>query len=222
MKKALCGLLLLASLFAACDTTIRTGDAGDRVEGSGTRKTERREVAGFDRLVVEGAYRVEVVAGQAPSFEVEADDNLLPLIRATVEGGRLRVHSDRGLSTRELPRLRLTTNDLREVELPGASEFALSGVKNESMKISVPGASRFRAEGETGQLEVSLAGAGLIDAEALRARSVRASCSGAGSISVYASESLDATVSGVGVVNYAGNPATVNSNVSGLGKVNKR
>ena len=75
---------------------------------------------------------------------------------------------------------------------------------------------------ETGQLEVSLAGAGLIDAEALRARSVRASCSGAGSISVYATESLDATVSGVGVVNYAGNPATVNRNVSGLGKVNKR
>ena len=139
MKKALCGLLL-ASLFAACDTTVRTGDAGDRVEGSGTRKTERREVAAFDRLVVEGAFRVEVVAGQAPGFEVEADDNLLPLIRATVEGGRLRVHSERGLSTRELPRLRITTNDLREVELPGASEFSLSGVKNESMKISVPGA----------------------------------------------------------------------------------
>ena len=221
MKKAACVLLVLAALSAACDY-IRVGDGGDRVEGSGNRKTERREVAGFDRLLVEGAYRVEFVAGSSPSVEVEADDNLLPLIRTEVEGGRLRVHTDRGTSTQTLPRLRITAADVREIELPGASEFNLSGVRNDALKISVPGASRLRAEGETGRLEVELAGAGLIDAEALRARQVEASCSGAGSISVYASESLDATVSGVGIVNYAGNPPQVSSNVSGLGKVNKK
>jgi Putative auto-transporter adhesin, head GIN domain len=222
MKKAVCGLLLV-SLLAACNyATIRTGDSGDRVEGSGNRKTERREVAGFDRLLVEGAYRVEVASGSPPSLEVEADDNLLPLIRAEVEGGRLRVHNERGMSTKEMPRLRLTVPDLREVELPGASEFSLTGVKNESLKISVPGASKLRAEGETGRLEVALSGAGLIDAEGLRARQVKASCSGAGSISVHASETLDASVSGVGSINYSGNPATVNRSVSGLGKINPK
>jgi hypothetical protein len=222
MKKAVC-VLLLAALAAACGyTNIRIGDEGDRVEGSGNRKTERREVAGFDRLLVEGAYRVEVAVGSAPSVEIEADDNLLPLIRTEVEGGRLRVHSERGMGTKTLPRLRITTTDVRDIELPGASEFALTGVRNESLRISVPGASRLRAEGETGRLEVELSGAGLIDAEALRARQVKASCSGAGSITVYATESLDATVSGVGIVNYAGNPPSVNSNVSGLGKVSKK
>jgi hypothetical protein len=222
MKKSVCGLLLVA-LFAACDyTNIRTGGSGDRVEGSGSRKTERREVAGFDRLLIEGAFRVEMVSGQAPSLEVEADDNLLPLILAEVEGGRLRVHSERGMSTKQMPRLRITVPDVREIELPGASEFSLTGVRNESLKISVPGASKFRAEGETGRLEVALSGAGLVDAEGLRAREVKASCSGAGSISVYASESLDASVSGVGSINYAGDPANVSRNVSGLGRINKR
>ncbi len=222
MKKSICGLLLVA-LFAACDrVAIHTGESGDRVEGSGKRKTERREVAGFERLLVEGAYRVEVTSGQTPSLEVEADDNLLPLILAEVAGGRLRVHSERGMSTKEMPRLRITVADLREIELPGASEFSLKGVRNESLKISVPGASKFSAEGETGRLEVALSGAGLVDAEGLRARNVTASCSGAGSITVYASERLDASVSGVGAINYAGDPPTVNRSVSGLGRINKK
>lgn len=222
MKKAVC-VVLLAALFAACDyTNIRTGESGDRVEGSGRRKAERREVGDFDRLLVEGAYRVEVACGREPGLEVEADDNLLPLIRTEVEGGRLRVHHERGMSTQTIPRLRITVPDVREVELPGASEFSLTGVRNESLKISVPGASKFRAEGETGRLEVALSGAGLIDAAALRARHVAASCNGAGSISVYASERLDASVSGIGSIDYSGNPATVNRSVSGLGKISQK
>lgn len=216
-------VLLLAALLTACDfPSVNVGGPGDQVEGSGSRRAERREVAGFDRLLVEGAYRVEVAVGSAPSVEIEADDNLLPLIRTDVEGGRLRVHSERGLKTKALPVLRVSVPDLREIELPGASDFTLAGLRNESLKVAVPGASRFRAEGETGRLEVSLSGAGLVDAEGLRARHVKASCSGAGSISVHASESLDASVSGVGVVNYAGNPATVSRNVSGLGRINQK
>lgn len=220
MRKAVC-VTLLAALSAACGYA-NIGVGGDRVEGSGARKTERREVPGFDRLLVEGAYRVEVAAGSAPSVEIEADDNLLPLIRADVEGGRLRVSSERGLQTKSLPVLRISVPDLREIELPGASDFTLRGLKGESLTVNVPGASRFRAEGEAGRLEVNLSGAGLIDAEGLRARDVKAVCSGAGSISVYASDSLDASVNGIGVINYAGDPPSVKQNVNGLGKINRR
>jgi len=222
-KPVVCGLVLAALLSSACDfMSVRSGGPGEAVAGSGNRRAERREVAGFDRLLVEGAYRVEVACGAGPSVEVEADDNLLPLIRTEVEGGRLRVRSDRGMSTKALPLLRISVPDLREIELPGASDFTLTGVRNEALSVEVPGASRFRAQGETGRLEVNLAGAGLIDAEGLRARDVKASCSGAGTISVYASESLDASVSGVGSISYAGNPSTVNRNVSGLGRISQK
>ncbi len=222
MKQVASGLLFV-SLLAGCGyVNLRGVGPGESVAGSGNRRTERREVAGFDRLVVEGAFRVEAACGAGPSVEIEADDNLLPLIRTPVEGGRLRVHSERGLSMKALPVLRLTAPDLREIELPGASDFTLTGVRNESLTINVPGASKLRAQGETGRLEVNLSGAGLVDAEGLRARHVAASCSGAGSISVHASEALDASVSGVGSINYAGDPATVNRNVSGLGRINKK
>lgn len=222
MKKAACGLLLVPLLAACGYVNLRSGGPGEQVAGSGERRTERREVPGFDRLLVEDAYRVEVACGSGPGVEIEADENLLPHISAAVEGGRLRVRSARAMSMKALPTVRITVPDLREVELTGASDFTLTGVRNESLKINVPGASRLRAEGETGRLEVSLSGAGIVDAEGLRARHVAASCSGAGSISVHASEALDASVNGVGVINYSGDPATVNRNVGGLGRINKR
>lgn len=226
MKKFVCGLLLVAlsvALSAACGyTSIPLGRGGDQVVGSGSRKAERREVAGFDRLAVDGAFDVEVSCGSGPSLEIEADDNLLPLIRAEVEGGRLRIRGERGMSTKAMPRVRLSVPDLKEVEAGGASDFDLAGVSNEALKISVPGATRLRASGETGRLEVTVNGAALVDATGLRARQVRAECNGAGSISVHATEALDAVVNGVGTINYSGDPPSVNRQVNGLGRVSKQ
>jgi len=45
---------------------------------------------------------------------------------------------------------------------------------------------------------------------------------GAGSVDVYATQQLDAIVSGVGQITYAGDPPVVNKNVSGIGTINKK
>jgi hypothetical protein len=221
MRGAAC-VLLLASSLAACNYSFRTGRAGEQVVGSGNRKTERREVSGFDRLTVEGAYAVEVACGAGPSLEVEADDNLLPLIKTEVEGGRLRIRGERGMSAKALPRVRLSVPDVKEVEVAGAGEFDLSGVRNEALKISVPGAGRLRASGETGRLEVKVDGAASVDAAGLRARRVSAECNGAGSVSVHATDALDAVVNGVGTINYSGDPPNVNRQVNGIGRISKQ
>lgn len=43
--------------------------------------------------------------------------------------------------------------------------------------------------------------------------------SGTGNVKVNASEQLDAVVSGVGTVTYAGNPPIVHSTISGVGAI---
>jgi len=222
MRKVFACAVLAASL-AGCNVSTNFG-GGEQVVGSGTRKTERREVAEFDRLVVEGAYRVEVTCGGgARSVEIEADDNLLPLIKTDVDGGRLRVHSDKhGMKTETMPRLRINVGNLSEVSIPGASDFSLEGLDNDSFKLDVEGASKFRAAGDTSKLDINLNGAGLVDARELRAERVTVVNNGAGMVSVRASDSLDATVNGVGTVDYYGDPKTVNPKVNGVGKITKK
>jgi hypothetical protein len=221
MRKAV-AVVLLATALAACNVSTRFG-GGDQVAGSGERKTERRDVGDFDRLVVEGAYRVEVTCGGPRSLEIEADDNLLSLIRTDVDGGRLRIHSDnRGMKTETMPRVRISVENLSEVSIPGASDFSLEGLDNDAFKLNVEGASKFRASGETGKFDIMLNGAGVVDARDLRAAGVAAVNNGAGTITVRASDSLDATVNGVGTIDYYGDPKTVNPKVNGIGRITKK
>lgn len=219
MKKTAVCLLIASLLLAGCNYAARIGD---QITGSGKRKTESRNVSDFSEIVVEGAYRVEVACGQGPSVEVEADDNILPLIKTEVEQGRLRIRQERGFSVNSLPHVRITVPDVRAVSVPGAADFHLSGVKNDALKIEVAGAAKFRASGETGTLDVDLNGAAVIDARDLRARTVNAVSNGAGMTTVHATEALNATINGVGSIEYYGDPKTVNPKVVGFGKISRK
>jgi hypothetical protein len=112
--------------------------------------------------------------------------------------------------------------DVDSISSSGAGSFRIVDVKNSKMKIDASGASNFDIGGETVTLDLNLSGATKIDTEKLRASRVRISLSGAGKATVFASEELDATVSGAGSVTYAGNPKTVNKKVSGVGSVSKK
>ena len=217
MRKLL-AVAALAALLAGCVGL----PVGDRVKGSGNRKTERREVSDFDSIEVNGAYKLEVTNGKGGALEIEADDNLLPLIRTEVSGRRLRISNARGFSTQTLPLVRLSVPDLKEASLSGASDFSLKGLSNERLKLDSDGAGKFHASGETGTFEINLNGAGAVDARELRARAVRAATNGAGTITVYATDSLDATVNGVGAIDYYGDPKVVNPQVNGVGKITKK
>ena len=53
----------------------------------------------------------------------------------------------------------------------------------------------------------------------MKAKKVRVDLSGASHATVYSSEELWADISGVGVVNYSGNPRIIKKRISGLGSI---
>ncbi len=71
-------------------------------------------------------------------------------------------------------------------------------------------------------LKVGVSGAANLEAKELIARLVKIDLSGAANATVYAEESVNASVSGVGNINYYGNPSDVQSNVSGIGSINRK
>ena len=58
--------------------------------------------------------------------------------------------------------------------------------------------------------------------EALRAKKVIVDVSGAGSISVFAADELDVTISGAATVDYHGNPKKLHESISGAGVLRKK
>lgn len=215
MKKTI-GLLLLVALGAGCSMF------GKGVRGSGNRVTEKRDVPGFLAIEVSGAYEVEIVAQKERSLEITGDDNILPLVTTEVKNNVLHIGSSKGYNVTRAITLKITVPELEGVSTSGASKIVVSGIKNSEMKIDSSGASKLALSGETKKLDIDTSGASNIEAKDLHAEKVDVQSSGAGFVNVYATEQLDASVSGVARIDYYGEPKTVNPTVSGPGSINKR
>lgn len=191
------------------------------VRGSGVRKTEKRDLAPFTVIDTTGAFSVEVSCQKPASFEIEGDDNILPLIKTEVRNGVLHITNTKGYSVRNEITLRISLPNLETIKSAGAGNFRVTDLKNERLNIETTGATKVTVSGQTGFLGISSSGAGHIDAHSLRATKAEVSVSGAGGVDVAASDELDVTVSGAGRVVYSGNPK-LTKHVSGAGRVTKR
>ena len=191
------------------------------VRGSGVRKTEKRDLASFTSIETSGAFEVEVNCQKPASFEIEADENLLPIVQTEVRGGVLHVSTTKGYSSSGGIVLRITVPDLESVKSTGAGKFRVTDVKNDSFEIQSTGAAQVVATGQSKSVKIRSTGAGKIDAHNLRAETADVNVTGAASVDVYATDQLEVTVSGAGRVTYSGNPK-INKHVSGAGQVTKK
>lgn len=221
MKKTISLLLLLIVAFGAGGCNM-IGKFGNGVRGSGNRVTEKRNVPGFLSVDVSGAFDVEIVAQKERSLEIIGDDNILPLVTTEVRGNTLRIGSNRSYNVNQPITIRITVPELESVATSGASKINVSGLKNTELNVESSGASKLALSGESKELKIGTSGASNIEAKDLRAEKVNVESSGAGYVSVYASERLDASANGAARIDYYGNPATVNPEVSGAGSVNKK
>src|ERR1051326_1146301 len=208
-------LVALALTFGGCKFAHRG------LAGSGVRKTEKRELKSFNAIETSGAYEVQITCQKPASFEIEADDNILPLIKTEVHDGILAVSSDERYHAGSGVVLRITLPELTAVTSRGAGDVTIADVNGNDLKIESFGAASIKAAGKVKTAAISSTGAGDIDAAKLQTVSAKVNVTGAATVNVFAGDQLDVTVTGVGSVNYSGNPKTVNKNVGGFGSVNK-
>jgi Putative auto-transporter adhesin, head GIN domain len=214
MKRLMVILLLVVPFAAGCLHH-------DQVVGSGQRLREKREVAAFTSIKTEGAYEIKVVCQQALSLEVEADDNIMPLIKTEVSNGVLRIKSSRGYSVDHPIVIKIGAPNLEAINSSGAGTVEITGLKNDKFEIDSNGAPTIRVAGETGTLEIEANGAGRIDAHKLRAAKGTIAVNGVTKIEVHANDELNVTVMGPASVIYSGDPK-VSKTVHGPGSVERR
>ena len=218
MKKniALLGIVLTAVVLSGCHHGLMS-----QVSGSGNRQKQQREVGSFTSISTEGAFHIEVVAQQSLSLEIEADDNILPLVGTEVSGNVLHIKSTRSYSTSQPVIVKVGVPNLEALTANGAGKVTVTGLKNEHFSLDLNGAPYVIVSGETKVVDIDTSGAGTIDTNKLRAARAVVDSKGVSKVDVYASEQLDVTVSGPSTVFYAGSPV-VNKTIHGPGSVQKR
>ena len=213
--------ILLIAVFCSLATGCHFAVQMHGVTGSGVRKVEKRELSSFTSIATDGAFEIEVVCQQPQAVEIEGDDNLLPLVSTTVSSGVLRINNARGYSTRTPMRIKISVPNIEGITANGAGTIEISRLKNDKCDINSNGAPTIRVSGETKELEVDANGAGSVDAHKLRASRAEVDSKGVAKVEVYASGSLNVTVSGPSHVIYDGDPE-VNQTVNGPGSVQRR
>ena len=192
------------------------------VKGSGNISTETRDIRDFSGVDVSGVFQVEITAQKDFGVEIEADDNLLSLIKTEVRGGVLRIEAKERLSSEHGLKIRISAPDIDSIDASGVAKVTLAGVKNNELRIDTSGASKVNIDGETANLTIEVSGASSINAENLKAENANVDASGASHVSVFATAELKSDASGASKIVYSGGPKNVEKRSSGASSVREK
>ncbi len=221
--------------------TIKTGDGSNEVEGNGKVISEAREVPAFNEIRIEGVFNVFLSMGEKATVKVETDENIQPVIIASVENGVLTIKMKdstslskmtkidvfvsvaelRKLSTEGVGKLRcLTQLEVKELELncKGVGSTSIDLI-SEKLTVHSEIVGALMLAGRVNEVLIDHNGVGGIQAFNLKAEKLRLNLDGIGGAEVFASKELLIEAKGLGGIKYKGNPQVKNIDNKGIGKI---
>jgi hypothetical protein len=203
------------------DVQVRSIFSSNAVVGNGTVAHDVRQVGVVSGLEVSGPLEVTVRVGPAPSLVVDADSNLLPLIRSEVSGGALRVWVEGSVRSTNSIKVSYTTPSLTQLQTSGSGRLTVNDLNGEALQLSKSGSGSATLTGRVSNLDVRHSGSGEINANGVRIGSARVVQSGSGhtALGPVQGSDLSVTVSGSGSVQASGVANAVSARTSGSGSV---
>jgi hypothetical protein len=203
------------------DVQVRSIFSSNAVVGNGTVAHDVRQVGVVSGLEVSGPLEVTVRVGPAPSLVVDADSNLLPLIRSEVSGGALRVWVEGSVRSANSIKVSYTTPSLTQLQTSGSGRLTVNDLNGEALQLSKSGSGSATLTGRVSNLDVRHSGSGEINANGVRSGSARVVQSGSGhtGLGPVQGNDLSVTVSGSGSVQASGVANAVSARTSGSGSV---
>jgi len=231
----------LVTFVAAMAVGLAAGPvAAERIKGSGTLRTETRNVSGFHGIAVEVPADVTLRQGANEGLTLTTDDNIAPLVETVVENGALKIRWARRNLSLDIKRLEIVidaktidalavrgSGELRapslkvatlNVAVDGSGEMKLDAIEATALKVAIHGDGELTAAGRVDTLDVAIAGSGEIRAAKLQSRRAQLALNGSAQATVWAKDDLVATIAGSGEVSYYGSPR-VTQTVAGSGRV---
>jgi Putative auto-transporter adhesin, head GIN domain len=232
MKQGLIVLLMLS--FTACNEII-----GER--GNDDRITKEFTVDNFEKIEISGGFDITLTPYKSNEVILEVDENLVDYIDISVRGNKLYIDADRRMSSRQGIKIKVPVQEISAISSSGASNIQSSGpISSKALDIELSGAGKIDLKldvnyvslelsgatmvylnGVGERLEVDMSGAGSLTAEDFEVKECEVSISGVGHVLVNVTGTLEAQVSGLGKVEYIGEPDRVKGDVSGIGQVSR-
>lgn len=222
-EQGVAGSVVAVQIISGEGNSTIVSDVGQKcIQGNLEPRRQKRALKDFSRIVVDGAFDVQVRQQRKFLFEISGDSNLLAEIDAVVAGDELQITARRSICPGLPLHLTIGAPNISEFRSEGASNIQIVDIDAMSFTLESEGSSEIAVQGTTESLNISLSGAGDIQAFDLVADSVEINSQGAGDIQVFAKSGLSAVISGAGDVYYRGTPAEIKRIENGVGELIKQ
>jgi len=234
-------LILFLSIALASCVRVQTGDGSNKVEQEGSMGKVHRKVGNFNALEIEGVFNVTITQGSETGITIEADKALLEHIITQVEGNTLvlKMEDDTDFGDIDPIKIKVQVADLNRLKTSGVGmvksqdilkldQFSMNceGVGAIDLKLSANNlivksetVGAITLAGKVKDADITHNGVGVLQAFELLTQNLKLSSNGVGAAEVHASETIDIKASGIGSVQYKGNPKSKNIKSEGIGKV---
>jgi len=195
-----------------------------QTEGSGNVQKETRPVPQFDKIEVGSAFTVYLSKGD-PSVIIETDDNLNQNIETLVDDGTLVINSS-GIKNPTSLKVYVTSPNITNIELTGAARLESKNlleypvlnieatgasrgnieINTQELTTEVTGASRLTLRGNAVNHISEVSGASSVNAMMLKTITTTADVKGAGRMSIFAKNQINADLKDAGTIAYFDNP----------------
>jgi len=207
-------------------------------EAAGPIVNETRSVSDYTELEVRGAFEILISDDYSADIEITAPQNKIPFIETYLIGSRLIIDEDDNRIKDSRMTIKLSKQILDEVELLGSGliegdtifsphldvEILGSGridfpVKTAKLNLEISGSGSIDVFGEANEVESRITGSGFINSRSVESGNATARIDGSGNIRVYAADTLYASVTGSGIIQFWGNPSHLDTNINGSGQI---
>lgn len=203
------------------DVQVKSVFSGSSVAGDGRLAHDSRAVASVSAIDVSGPLDVTVRIGAVPSLEVEADANLLPMIRTEVSGGVLRMWVEGNVRSANRLRVNYTAPSLTDVRASGSGRLMIADLNGAPLTFRKSGSGAVVLGGRVSRLDFEHSGSGQVLASALDTGDARVSLSGSGAMSLGQVSGATMTVNadGSGSLQARGSVGALKAQVNGSGGI---
>lgn len=227
-----------ALILNGCNFNLNTGE-----RGNGNVVTEERSVSeDFTEVKASAGMDVFLTEGSENKIVVEADENLLPLIKTEVKDGKLTITTSGNIGFYKSKKVYVTYKELNDITASsGAEIIGNSVIRSERLSLQSSSGAEIKVEvfskelsaktssgadievsGKASSFNAQASSGSELDAAKLQTINCIAKASSGANISVNVKENLETNVSSGADINYYGNPVSVNSNRSSSGSVRKK
>lgn len=212
------------------------------IRGNGDITVREIEVQDFTDIDINGNYKVELYRSDNPRVIIETDENLVDYLDIETWNNRLEIKNRYTLKPSHQLLIEIYYDELSSIKSSGASSIAHAGILSsdeldvnlsgagsiklnldvDDLYLNLSGAGILETKGQVNRQVVKLSGAGNLDAGDLESQNCEITISGVGNAKINTVKELHATITGLGNIEYYGDPEKVTQNISGLGNIKSK